>query len=227
MNKLVAALAALLLGTILSTAGCANAGEPHRAAVGTAVPRIFTAGDSITAGGPPWAPQETSYPEALAAACGNECQVTNLGHPGACLLLDGCFYPTRLRESLREQAWPGARPGDIAVVMIGANDLGGFNTTDAYVDRLRDIRRDGRKAGVRVVFGTITPAHEFWPPRCEEQRQEINAWIRQQPGSIDFASVLESSTGELRARYDSGDGLHPNSRAYRAMGRYAWKALAA
>jgi lysophospholipase L1-like esterase len=216
----------MALASVLATmpACAADNVEPH-GAKGAPVPIIYTAGDSITAGGPPWAVQDTSYPDELAAACGNDCKVINGAHAGACLLLHGCFYPTRLRETLTEQVWSKDPRPDIAVVMIGANDLGGFNTTGAYVDRLRDIRRDGRNAGVQVVFGTITPAHEFWPQRCEDQRQEINDWIRQQPGSIDFASVLESKTGELRARYDSGDGLHPNSRAYRAMGRYAWSVL--
>jgi lysophospholipase L1-like esterase len=198
--------------------------DPH-GAIGRPVPVIYTAGDSITAGGPPWATQRTTYPEALAAACGNACEVTDGSHPGACLLLDGCFYPTRMRQELAEQVWSRSARPDVVIVMIGANDLGGSNPTGAFIDRLRGIRRDGREADVRVVFATITPARHYWPQRCEDQRQEINAWIREQPRSIDFAAVLESTTGELRARYDSGDGLHPNSRAYRVMGRYAWSQL--
>lgn len=221
--------ATLVLTAVVGTVpACAADQQPPRSSQGEHAPalRVVTAGDSITAGGPPWARQEISYPEALEATCGSDCKVRDVSHAGACLLLEGCYYPVRLRATLREQVWDRPEHPDVVVVMIGANDLGGYNPTEAFIRQLRGIRRDGRAAGVRVVFGTITPAHGFWPQRSEDQRQEVNAWIREQPGSIDFAGVLESQDLQLLSRYDSGDGLHPNARAYRAMGRAAWASLA-
>lgn len=55
-------------------------------------------------------------------------------------------------------------------------------------------------------------------------RQSVNAWIRSAgafDGIIDFERVVrdQSDPSTLRADFDTGDHLHPNATAYRAMGQ--------
>ena len=186
------------------------------------VPVVVTAGDSITWGGAPWDRQRVPYPTALERLGGNNIQVRNLGHPGACLLLEGCYYPVRMREVLRREVWP-KRP-DVAIVSIGANDLGARLPTADLKREYRAIRADGARHGVKVLLGTITPGRKFWPPDCEAQRQELNDWIRTLP-HVDFDRALDGGDQQMRARFDSGDGLHPSSLGYKTMAREAYRAL--
>jgi lysophospholipase L1-like esterase len=188
------------------------------------VPVVVTAGDSITWGGAPWDRQRVPYPAALRNIGGDGIQVRNMGHPGACLLYEGCQgYETLMRETLRRDVWP-KRP-DVVTVSIGANDLGARLPTADLKREYRAIRRDGARHGVKVLLATITPGRNFWPADCEAQRQELNDWIRTLP-HVDFDQALDNGVGEMRGRFDSGDGIHPSTPGYKRMAREAWRTLA-
>lgn len=216
MKAMLVTLFAVLFGLIAHPAEAVERTEAGP------VPVIVTAGDSITWGGSPWNRQRTPYPTALGNLCGNTCEVQNEGHPGACLLYTDCYHPTTMRQELRENVWP-QRP-DVVIVSVGANDLGARLPTSALKREYRAIRADGAKHGVKVLLATISPGRHFWPEDCEAQRQEINAWIRTLP-HVDFDAALANSGDQMRAQYDSGDGLHPSSLGYRSMAREAWRVL--
>ena len=53
-------------------------------------------------------------------------------------------------------------------------------------------------------------------------REAVNAWVRAKDGFdgvLDFDAALRDpgKPSQLRARYDSGDHLHPNDAGYAAM----------
>lgn len=218
MYRFTAFFAALVATVaLLATAGCAHANTTPRAS-GRAVPVIYTAGDSITWGGAPWAAQKTSYPEAMAKDCGNRCVVRNVGHPGACLIIDNCFYPTKMLQVLRREVWP--KHPDLVVVTIGTNDVGGRWPTRALINAYRDIRHDAARHNVKVLLGTIIPTRGYLPAEVEAQRLELNEWIRTRP-HIDFDAAIRNQAGALPLRFDSGDRMHPNSAGYIRMGAAA------
>ena len=79
--------------------------------------------------------------------------------------------------------------------------------------------------GVRVIAGTIPPdgAYRGYSAVRERLRRRVNAWIRAThavDGVVDWdrAMRVPGDAARLNPAYDSGDGLHPNNRGYRAMG---------
>lgn len=125
------------------------------------------------------------------------------------------------------------------IVLEGINDLGGLEREaaapkaahDDLVHRMIDadqqivVRVHAR--GVRVYGATVMPygGSNYYHPdvASEEDRQRVNAWIRQS-GSfdavIDFDRIMAdpANAGSLMPVYDSGDHLHPSPAGYRAMG---------
>lgn len=223
MNKIVTLLA--MLGVCLSLTACPASADQNTDGQWADARQVVAAGDSITWGGSPWARQRVPYPTALDALCGGECTVENAGHPGACLLYDGCQgYSRLMRQVLREDVWP-TNP-DTVIVSIGANDLGARLPTADLKRELRAIRADGARRGVEVLLATISPGRHFWPEDCEAQREELNAWIRTLP-HVDFDAALANQNNQMRGRFNSGDDIHPSTAGYKSMAREAWRVLSA
>ena len=64
----------------------------------------------------------------------------------------------------------------------------------------------------------------------DDLRNELNAWIRSAKeidGCIDFDLALRGSENPsaFREGFDSGDHLHPSSKAYQAMAECAYEVL--
>lgn len=212
MRALIASLLAVV--AIVATAGTATAdGRDHLS--------ITTVGDSITAGGS--AHFGHSYPDHLQRRLGGAATVTNAGVGGRCIVATGCGDGVRMVDVFTDLI--AADPPDVVVLNGGRNDFCHV-TTKTLTDTLRLLRWRGAQLGVRVVLSTATPANDRWPWPCEEQRIEVNEWIRTQPDYVDLeAALIGKHTGELRRRFDSGDGLHPNSRGYARMAAAVYRHL--
>ncbi|GAA3605634.1 SGNH/GDSL hydrolase family protein [Nonomuraea rosea] len=83
----------------------------------------------------------------------------------------------------------------------------------------RDLIRQARGAGLRVVGATLLPMRgsAFSTMRSEAERAEFNAWIL---GSGEYDAVIDlaGAMGEvLDPVHDSGDHLHLSDAGYRAM----------
>jgi lysophospholipase L1-like esterase len=125
------------------------------------------------------------------------------------------------------------------IVLEGVNDLGvlsrdGPRTADQHrllvariLSAYRQMIARAHEHGMRAIGATITPfaGFNYYHPgaQSEADRQAINAWIRASghfDASIDFDLLLRdpAQPDRLRKDYDSGDGLHPSSAGYRAMG---------
>jgi lysophospholipase L1-like esterase len=122
-----------------------------------------------------------------------------------------------------------ALPGDVLVLEAGTNDLN--RATDAQLKRgYRAVVRGGEARGVDVVVATIPPrgqARAWLVALTERQRVRMNHWLRSRAWTLaDFDARLERRTDhELAPRFDSGDGLHPNSKGALAMARLVAKLL--
>ena len=118
------------------------------------------------------------------------------------------------------------------VVLIGINDLGlalaPSLTGPRVVTGLADVVRRLHQKGLRVTVGTLLPSRgasfglAHGGPAVDAARQAINAWIKASgvpDGVIDFDACMQEpgDPSRLAQAYDSGDGLHPNTRGYQAM----------
>jgi len=211
VRALIASLLAVV--AIVATAGNATAGERNHLS-------ITTVGDSITAGGS--AHPGHSYPDHLQRRLGGAATVSNAGVGGRCIVARGCGDGVRMVDTFADVL---ADEPDVVVLNGGRNDFCHVETR-VLTNTLARLRWQGAKLGVRVVLSTATPANARWPWPCEEQRIEVNEWIRTQPDYVDLeAALIGKHTGELRRRFDSGDGLHPNSRGYARMAAAVYRHL--
>lgn len=215
MNRIAVLLTALLIGfgALASPAQADGGAEVDRL-------KIVAAGDSIVDGAGAGDPFE-SWPDFLGVECGAGCEVKNVGRGGSCLVATGCWDATSLIDSFDRDVL--SKNPDVVIVGIGRNDLCHASTHD-LIDGYRVLRAKARAAGVRIHFATITPAGQAWQWPCEEQRIEVNTWLRTLKGTLDFERRVSTPRGLLRAEYDY-DGLHLNSRGYEAMGRLANRAI--
>ncbi|GIF38216.1 lysophospholipase L1-like esterase [Actinoplanes xinjiangensis] len=127
--------------------------------------------------------------------------------------------PAALRRFERDVlAHPGVRH---VVTLIGVNDLGNNPrlTAAQLIAGHRELIDKAKINGLRVYGGTLLPfggsARRYDTRANETKRQELNHWIRtagQYDAVIDFDAAVRDprSPRRMRARYDCGDGLHPN-----------------
>lgn len=212
MLKLIAAaIAGLVTSTLLATAPADAAVDLHPTR-----DRVFiiAVGDSITDGA--GAEKGESWPEVLQRECGDSCKVRNRGHGASCLVTEGCAWGKTLSQTFDDEVL--ALHPDEVLVGIGRNDLC-RSTTRAIIGGFKDLRARARAAGVGIRFATITPASAAWPWPCEDQRAEVNDWLRAQRGTLDFEARTSTPHGVLLGRFDWGDGLHLNATGYDALGR--------
>lgn len=117
-----------------------------------------------------------------------------------------------------------------AILLIGINDLGDASqpSSTALIAGLQETALRLKRAGIRVIMGTLTPVGNsdlgkmHGRASVEFARQEINQWIRTS-GVADAVADFDASVRDprnpsiLRADYDSGDHLHPNAKGHEAM----------
>jgi lysophospholipase L1-like esterase len=147
-----------------------------------------------------------------------------------------------------------ASGNDICVVLIGTNDLPAGTTYAAMIAGLRTIYETLTSAGIRVVAVPILPRTASMTPAMSNLRMRVNNWMRgyvrqwasnnplnnrsivlADPSkymvdgtNVTFATGGEYPVGGATAASGSvlqGDGLHPSSRGFQAIGYTIWQAL--
>jgi lysophospholipase L1-like esterase len=144
------------------------------------------------------------------------------GFPGLVQL--GRNAAARLPDSLFAQNHPRTVLLDLGINDIWISD----DSSAAIISSIRRIATDAHEHGIRIVVGTLGPFQNFdtpdqiWTPEKEANRQAVNAYLRTTHdvnGVVDFDSVLRdpNNPAALVAKYDSGDGIHPNDAGSQAM----------
>ncbi|WP_031404295.1 SGNH/GDSL hydrolase family protein [Thiomonas sp. FB-Cd] len=200
---------------------------------------VVAIGDSITDGMRSTLNANRRWPDDLSrrlrAAGLHDVAVLDAGISGGRLLHDSPCYGEKLVRRFARDALDLPNVQKV-IVLIGINDINfGYVPPHAGLDcdtphrkvnaaeliaGYRDLIAQAHHRGITIYGGTITPAG--LPPQREAIRQQVNAWIRSSAafdGVIDFDAALRDRARptRLRARYDSGDHVHPNDAGYAAM----------
>lgn len=213
----LAAVFACLIGFVAITAQIARADTSRRASTsGYDYRNYLAAGDSITYGIGTSNPPATSYPE--------RANVRNKGIGGSCI--------TSCDPTLAIRTWLPAyidglsdKPTTI-VAMIGTNDYPGHEA-DEIIAAMKDLRAIMSTRGIRVVFGTITPAPagSYWnigaTGHAKATRLAVNDWIRAHANyrGPEYARALQCGASDLCPQYVGPMGdVHVNDYAAAVMG---------
>jgi lysophospholipase L1-like esterase len=127
----------------------------------------------------------------------------------------------------------------VVVMLAGTNDIAG-NTGPM---RNEDIEADyasiaelARANGIRVVFSSVLPVHnyaekskDFFAQRSPARILELNQWLKDYCARnhivyLDYFSALVDDKGLLKKEL-ADDGLHPNDAGYKIMAPLAEKAI--
>jgi lysophospholipase L1-like esterase len=199
---------------------------------------IVALGDSVTDGGAVDAKEGRSWTDSLASrlearADAAAYAVVNAGIGGNRLIGQLIGPPALVRLDRDVFTTPGVTD---LIVLEGINDIGVGGRTiegvtypmivfDELVAAYLQIIERAHERGVKVIGGTLLPFRDafFFSDEKERTRQSINEWIRSGgafDGVIDFDAVVRDpgDSSALRPEFDTGDHLHPNHAAYRAMG---------
>jgi len=199
-------------------------------------------GDSLTDGFGSTAGADRRWSDALARLTGRP--VLNAGIGGNLLLNDSAWYGERgVRRFGRDVL--GQAGVDTVVVLLGLNDIG-FSETDEQptykpapvveADELiagyRELIRQGREGGLRVVGCTLLPfgGSDHWGEHAAKVSHEVNEWIRcagEFDAVVDLRRVMADpgDPDRLHPAYDFGDHLHPNDEGYEVMAEVASRCL--
>jgi lysophospholipase L1-like esterase len=159
--------------------------------------------------------------------------VVNAGIGGNCLLKNFIGIHALARLDRDVFAIPGVSH---LIVLEGLNDIGiggrtidGLTYPNVSADELiagyRQVIERAHEQGIKVIGATLPPFRDafYFLEEKELVRQAVNDWIRNAAsfdGLIDFDRVLHdpSDPSRLRTDFDTGDHLHPNMAAFKAMG---------
>ena len=126
----------------------------------------------------------------------------------------------------------------VVVILAGTNDIAGNTgpmTLESIEDNYTSIAELARANGIRVVFASVLPIHDYGKNKVSERRspdqiKKLNEWLKaycQRSGHtyLDYYSHMLDDKGMLRADL-AGDGLHPNAEGYKIMAPLAEAAIA-
>src|SRR2546423_2837003 len=127
----------------------------------------------------------------------------------------------------------------IVVILAGTNDIAG-NTgpmrSEDIEANLASMAELARLHGIRVVFASILPVHNYTPKAQDFFAQrpgarilELNKWLADYCAKnnityLDYFSALVDEKGLLK-RELADDGLHPNDAGYKVMAPLAEEAI--
>lgn len=125
----------------------------------------------------------------------------------------------------------------VVVILAGTNDIAGNTgpmTLEMIQDNYASIAELARANGIRVVFSSILPVHDYGKIKATEKRSpelilKLNQWLKNYCAAnghiyLDYFSKMVDEKGMLKAEL-ANDGLHPNAEGYKAMAPLAEAAI--
>jgi lysophospholipase L1-like esterase len=190
---------------------------------------IVALGDSTTAGTPGFLSPLESPPDGSGDLESQFAYWLMQARPGWKVLNRGVNgeRSDQIRARLDRDVLP-ARP-DAVVIIAGVNDVYQGRPAAHVIEQLGAMYEAGRKAGLRIVAGSIVPYNTATPDQ-NKRMQEINAWIKDVAARehgvrfVDTRAAVAASDAPDRLA-ESPDGLHPSASGYRRMAEALLPAL--
>jgi lysophospholipase L1-like esterase len=124
------------------------------------------------------------------------------------------------------------------VILAGTNDIAGNTgpmTLEMIQDNYASMAELARAHGIRVVFASVLPIHDYNPQRPQSPRRapekilKLNEWLKSYSAAnghvyLDYFSRTVDEKGMLKAEL-AEDGLHPNKAGYQVMAPLAEAAI--
>ena len=237
MTKL-ARLSMLIVGAMTVLSGCGaddSAGstlsrEPRASTTsldGTGGIVVAALGDSITAGTP------SSYPDANVRNQVDRPDRTNqwtywAARKNRGLAFRNCGVNRQTTGEIQSRLGECAAGADVLVVQGGINDIAQGRSLDDAARNLRDMVREGKAMGMRVVLVDVLPWNAGYP-RFVDEIEELNRRIAaiaidEDIPLLEFHKALEdpAKRGRMRAEYTI-DGSHPSPAGHRVLGEVAFR----
>lgn len=190
---------------------------------------IIALGDSTTAGTPGFLSPLEAPPDGRGDVESQFAYWLMKARPGWRVLNRGVNgeRSDQIRARFNRDVMPG-KP-DAVVIIAGVNDVYQGRSAADVIEQLRMMYETGRRAGLRIVAGSIVPYNTATPGQNARMR-DINAWIRdvatREHGVqfVDTRAAVAAIDAPDRL-VDSPDGLHPSASGYRRMAEVLLPAL--
>jgi lysophospholipase L1-like esterase len=187
--------------------------------------RIVAMGDSTTAGTPAWKSPIEAPPNGAGDETSQYAYWLMQAHPEWEVLNRGVNGERSDEIRARfERDVIDARPA-VVVLIAGVNDVYQGRPASSVTGELRAMYDRAKKAGIKVVAGSIIPYNTATPDQ-NARMHEINRWIRTQADVtfVDTRAAAAASNDPDRL-FESPDGLHPSAAGYRRMADAVRKVL--
>ena len=126
----------------------------------------------------------------------------------------------------------------VMVLLAGTNDIAsntGPMTVEMIEDNYASMAELARANGIKVVFASVLPIHDYNPSRKQSERRppekilQLNEWLKSYCAAnghtyLDYFSKVVDDKGMLKADL-AADGLHPNADGYKLMAPLAEAAI--
>jgi lysophospholipase L1-like esterase len=125
----------------------------------------------------------------------------------------------------------------VVVILAGTNDIAGNTgpmTPEMIEDNYASMAELARANGIRVVFSSVLPIHDYGKVKMSERRSpeqilKLNEWLKNYCAAnghtyLDYFSRMVDDKGMLRAEL-ANDGLHPHAEGYKIMAPLAEAAI--
>lgn len=126
----------------------------------------------------------------------------------------------------------------VVVILAGTNDIAGNTgpmTLESIEDNYASMAEIARANGIKVVFSSVLPVHDYNPQRKMTDRRppekilKLNEWLKNYCTAnghtyLDYFSKMVDDKGFLVEKL-ANDGLHPNAEGYKIMAPLAEAAI--
>lgn len=127
----------------------------------------------------------------------------------------------------------------VVVILAGTNDIAGNTGPMGNEDieaNYASFAELGRANGIRVVYSSVLPVHnyteaskDFFAQRPQARILQLNAWLKDACAKndivyLDYFSAMVDDKGMLKKEL-ADDGLHPNDAGYKIMAPLAEAAI--